>query len=133
MTNTIQTYPTRIEDAALAIHQARVLLNEKRSLLETLNDELLKRVLTAVDSITQKPLYTNEQMRALALRERQGESEEWYTANALVIAAEEEHAEAVARLERLRNEFRLGLLAIEQEMHAARVAGEVAAAHLLSR
>lgn len=98
-------YPAEIEAAALELAQINQRIRDYQRAQIALDDSISFEVLFAVSPETNKPLFTNDAQRAIAIRDRQRNSEPYQTLQKNLDAAEMSRALATAKIERLRGEF----------------------------
>lgn len=106
-----RNYPVEIEEQSVALVRIAERRDEARNHLEIITDFITSDVLRMTDPDTGKPAFSNDKARELAIRDRQRASGEYQKWAAIEREAQASHAEASARLERLRGEFSLSKIA----------------------
>lgn len=101
----LRDYPIKIEAESLKTIRLNERLADYRRAVEVINDSLTQEVIFAVDPTTGKPLFTNQEQRATAIRDRQREHQGLQSLLTNIEAVEKKKATLSARLERLRGEF----------------------------
>lgn len=100
-----KNYPELIEEQSVALARITERRDEAKTHLEEVADRIAAEAMAEVDTYPYKPRFTNDRARELAIRERQRASGEYQRWAAIEREAQANHAEATARLERLRGEF----------------------------
>lgn len=114
--NELRAYPAMIEAVALEIIAINQRIADYRSAVESLNDALTCEVVYAVSPETGKPIFTNEQQRSAAIRDRQRDDPRYQALVSNIQAAEQTRAVASTKAERLRNEFSILKLEMRREL-----------------
>jgi hypothetical protein len=106
----MNNYPEQIEQTAINIANLAREINAIRSDMREIEIEQMGEVLSATDSATMKPLFSNDKQRDYALAVRLGDDGQYCALKVSLAERELEKGIAAAKLERLRAEFKLHLL-----------------------
>lgn len=110
-----KTYPQAIADEMLEIHASGQEIEDLRREVQQFEDAAFTEVLTARQEGSDKPLFSNETARMVAVRAHLSRSDDYTAAQLRLRRAENDRAAHVARLEQLRLEYRLRLIDYEVE------------------
>lgn len=117
-----KNYPELIEEQSIALTRITERRDQAHNHLEAITDEITREVLAETDPETGKPRHTNDKAREIAIRERQRASGEYQTWATIEREAKTDHAEASARLERLRGQFSLSKIERRERIAAIEAA-----------
>ena len=117
-------HPRMIAEAASSLAQINHQLTDLRHRVAVIEHEATVKILQATNEAG-RPTYSNETARTTAQQEILFASEEWRKLYQRIADLEQDRAETIARLEQLRNEFKL-LLLDRQEAIANSMAGSLA-------
>jgi hypothetical protein len=120
-TKTINEYPALIEATALALHVASKVLERRREISSLHASEVKLEIINA-KSEAGKPLYGNETARECAIADALARDEAFHHFTEECDEAERLKIELAAKLERLRAEYRLGLIDYEADRLGRRAA-----------
>ncbi len=112
-------YPEQIEANALQLSTKTREVQDLREQVDLRESAATLEVLNARDE-QGRALYSNETARSAAIKLALASNNNYQELDRKLIAAETERAQLLARLERLRGEFRLHLLDRQQEIAAMR-------------
>ena len=110
----IQDYPKQIETAALDLSVTCEALSDLRERIRDQEIEALSAVIAARTE-DQKPLYSNDKAREMAVHRSLKESESYQRDLATLRTLEHKRASLEAEIERLRREYRIALIDYERE------------------
>lgn len=113
----LQEYPTDLERASIDAARVQREAAELRERFASI-EAILTLEITNAKTPEGKPLYTNEATRAATLTLRLQESSEATEIKQMLARADERRNEHVARIERLRGEFKIALLERQAEITA---------------